>query len=63
MGLRETSVQENKSEILEPSIIRDIFGGVLRTELHVDGTKIVHTSYEPFYVLNLEIPRDVDNLQ
>jgi hypothetical protein len=56
-------VQENKTEILEPSIIRDIFGGILRTELHVDGTKVVHTSYEPFYVLNLEIPRDVDNLQ
>jgi len=34
-GLKATSVQENKEQILEPSIVRDIFGGVLRTELHV----------------------------
>ncbi len=38
-------------------MIRDIFGGLLRTEFHVEGRKQVNVSFEPFFVLNLEITR------
>ena len=56
-ALRETSCQENQESIFEPSLIRDIFGGVLQTELHIEGTRSVSVTHEPFFVLNLEIPR------
>jgi hypothetical protein len=55
---KERFVQENKDEIMESSIVRDIFGGELRTEFIVESTKKVDVIHEPFYVLNLEIPRD-----
>lgn len=48
----------NKDQILEPSLIRDIFGGVLRTEFHIENTKYISTTFEPFFVLNLEIPKE-----
>ena len=44
--------------INEPSLIRDIFGGILRTEVQPHGYKTISKSQEPFYVINLEIPRD-----
>lgn len=43
--------------------MREIFGGVLRTEFHKQGTKVVSTTYEPFYLLNLEIPKNCFTLQ
>ena len=59
-GLKAKSYQENTEQIFEPSIIRDIFGGVLQTEFHVGGSKTVSTTEEPFFVLNLEIPKNGD---
>lgn len=45
-------------------MIRDIFGGVLQTELHIEGSRSVSLTHEPFFVLNLEIPRNgTKNLQ
>jgi len=41
-------------------LIRDIFGGLLRTEFHVEGSKKVSVTYEPFFVLNLEITKCED---
>lgn len=55
-SLKTTSVQENTQSIFEPSLIRDIFGGVQQTEIHVEGSRSVSVSHEPFFVLNLEIP-------
>jgi len=57
------SVQHNKDEIMEQSIVRDIFGGELKTEFIIENTKKVNVTYEPFYVLNLEIPRECFSLQ
>ena len=41
-------------------MIRDIFGGLLRTEFHVDGRKNCTVTFEPFFALNLEISRCED---
>lgn len=61
--LKTTSVQQNQQQIFSPSLIRDIFGGVLRTEFHVQGAKNVSETHEPFFVLNLEIPKHAKTLQ
>ena len=55
-AFKATSCQENAEYIFEPSLIRDIYGGVQRNEIHVEGTRSVSVTHEPFFVLNLEIP-------
>ena len=50
--------QKNKDKINEKSIIRDIFGGELKTELNVEAAKRCDVQYEPFYTLNIEIGFD-----
>jgi hypothetical protein len=35
----------------------------MRKEIHIDGTKNVSTSHEPFNVINLDIPNDAYNLK
>lgn len=42
------------------SLVRDIFGGLIRTEFHVEGRKHTNVSFEPFFVLNLEITKCED---
>lgn len=39
------------------SLISDIFGGLIRTELTVEGSKTVSITLEQFFMLNLEISR------
>lgn len=58
VGAKERTNQDNQEEIMQKSVIRDIFGGVLKTELIVEGSNKTSVSFEPFYVLNLEIPRN-----
>jgi len=41
-------------------LIRDIFGGLLRTEFHIVGSKKASITYEPFFILNLEITKCED---
>ena len=60
-SFKSKSNQENQEFLFDPSLVRDIFGGVLQTEFHIEGTKIVNVQHEPFFVLNLEIPRNGDN--
>ncbi len=48
---------------MQKSIIKDIFGGVYKTEFTLDQSKRTDVQYEPFYVVNLEKPRDCDDLQ
>lgn len=43
---------------IDKSIIRDIFGGILRSQFHVEGTRQHNVDYEPFFVLSLPIPFD-----
>ena len=40
------------------SIVSDIFGGVLRKEFHVEGTRQTTVKHEPCFVLSLDIPFD-----
>lgn len=40
--------------------MRDIFGGLIRTEFHVEGRKHTNVTFEPFFVLNLEITKCED---
>ena len=44
-------------------MIRDIFGGLLRTEFHVEGRSQVTVTFEPFFDLQLEISKcgDLEN--
>ena len=55
-GSKERSVQDNSAHIMQNSIVRDIFGGTLKTEVTVESTNQIDVIQEPFYVLNLEIP-------
>ena len=41
---------------IDKSIIRDIFGGIQRSQFHVEGTRQHNVSYQPFFVLSLPIP-------
>lgn len=43
---------------IENSIIRDIFGGILREEFIVDGSRINKVSFNPCFVLALDIVED-----
>jgi hypothetical protein len=47
---------------MQKSIIKDIFGGVIKTEITVANSNKVDIMNEPFYVLNMEIPRDCFDL-
>ena len=62
VGVKEKSQQENQEQILQQSVIRDIFSGVVKTDLTVEGSTKPSVTYEPFYILNLEIPRDTGDL-
>ena len=43
---------------MSKSIIKDIFGGILRNEFHVDGSRTSNVTFEEAFVLNLPIPFD-----
>ena len=53
----------NDQNHLQTSLVRDIFGGLIRTEFHVEGRKQTNVTFEPFFALNLEISRceDIEN--
>ena len=63
---REVSIKSQKIVLnndhsnIQPSLIRDIFGGVLRNEFHVERSKQISVTFEPFFILNLEISRCED---
>lgn len=40
--------------------MKDIFGGQIRTELHVKGSKEASVTFEPFFILHLEITKCED---
>ncbi len=44
--------------MIEKSIVRDIFGGIMRNEFHVDGSRNSSVTFEPLFVLNLPIVYD-----
>jgi len=47
---------------MQQSVIRDIFSGVVKTDLIVEGSTKASVTFEPFYILNLEIPRNTSDL-
>lgn len=55
---KQKSSQVNKEEIDEKSVIRDIFGGELKTALEVETARRQDVQFEPFYTLNIEIGYD-----
>jgi ubiquitin C-terminal hydrolase len=57
----KTQIKFNNHELLvniENSIIRDIFGGIMRNEFHVDGSRQSSITFDPSFVLSLDIPND-----
>ena len=36
-ALKTKKAQENMEVLFEPSLIRDIYGGIQQTEIHVEG--------------------------
>ena len=50
----------SKGQNLENSIIADIFGGVIRNDFHIDGSRSQSISYDRCYVLTLDIPFSQD---
>ena len=59
-GNQQKKFNNDESSLTKSSLVRDIFGGLLRTEFHVEGRKHVTVSFEPFFLLNLEISRCED---
>lgn len=47
-----------KKEGLENSIVTDVFGGVTRSEFHVEGARGHSVNFDRFFVLSLSIPAD-----
>lgn len=45
-------------EKIQNSIIRDIFGGIVRTEFSVEGSRNHRVTFESCFVLTLDIPYD-----
>lgn len=56
--MNKTFSYRNKDDKIEQSIIRDIFGGVIRTEFNVDGNRKHSVSFDPHFVINLDILYD-----
>ncbi len=56
-GNKQKTFNNEHGSLTQASMIRDIFGGLLRTEFHVDGRKNCTVTFEPFFALNLEILR------
>ncbi len=36
-ALKQKMAQENTASLFEPSLIRDIYGGIQQTEIHIEG--------------------------
>ena len=61
MGAKNKKIVFRDEDIqnqIENSIIRDIFGGILRTELAVEGARKTKVSFDPCFVLTLDIIGD-----
>lgn len=37
------------------SIVSDVFGGIVRSEFHVEGSRQHSVTFEPFFVLSLPV--------
>jgi hypothetical protein len=59
-GNQLKTFNNEQGSLTQASMIRDIFGGLLRTEFHVEGRKNCTVSFEPFFALNLEISKCED---
>ncbi len=59
-GNQSKTFNNSESTLTKESLIRDIFGGLLRTEFHIEGRKQCTVSFEPFFDLQLEISRCQD---
>ena len=60
MGSKNTKIQFNnhKDEMKQKrSLMKDIFGGVIRWERYQYGSKNVSVNFEPFFILQIEITR------
>jgi len=45
------SNKDSYAQNYEPSIIRDVFGGVIRKEFHVENQRSSSVSFEPNFIL------------
>ncbi len=63
MGDRGKVIKHNNDETgnMEKSFVTDIFGGLFKSELTAHGKAHVTATYEPFYLLSLDIV-DVENV-
>lgn len=60
-GNKNAKMHFNNDQLnIAPSLIREIFGGVVRNEFHIEGSKQVSVTFEPFFILNLEISKCED---
>lgn len=59
-GSTQKRFNNTASSLTQESMVRDIFGGMMRTEFHVEGRKHTNVTFEPFFVLNLEITKCED---
>jgi hypothetical protein len=41
------------------SVIDEIFGGTFKQEFKIGGSKVIRASLEPFFIINLEIKKDL----
>ena len=57
MGENNRAIKHNNDETgnMEKSFVTDIFGGIFKSELTAQGKTHTSATYEPFYVINLDI--------
>ena len=63
MGARAKLIKHNNSASgdMEKSLVTDIFGGIFKSEFEAHGKPQISATFEPFYLLNLDISH-TDNL-
>ena len=50
----------NDQNTIQSSLIREVFGGVMRNEFTVMNSKQTSVNFEPFFIINLEITKCED---
>jgi len=57
MGVRSKAIKHNNSASgdMEKSLVTDIFGGVFKSEFRAQGKPLISATFEPFYLINLDI--------
>lgn len=55
--------QDDYMKKKDRSIVSDVFGGVLRSEFHVEGSRQHSVTFEPFFVLSVPVTENESSIE